>query len=53
MVLIRAARAVSKPVEDILQAYVNLPGGAGAISEDYLLKHCGVECQPQKLNNCA
>lgn len=37
----RACRSVGKPVEDILQtrmAYVNLPGGSGAIAEDYLLK---------------
>jgi tripartite-type tricarboxylate transporter receptor subunit TctC len=37
----RACRSVGKAVEDILQirmAYVNLPGGAGSIAEDYLLK---------------
>lgn len=37
----RACRSVGKPVEDILKtrmAYVNLPGGAGSIAEDYLLK---------------
>jgi len=37
----RACRSVGKAVEDILNirmAYVNLPGGAGSIAEDYLLK---------------